>query len=191
LERRALILLALAACPDRGPGGAPVAEPAPTPAHSVAAPDPREPPDGCMLGASVDTGVIPSDVVIQWTSVSEGRTRAWRVHADGRYDWTYGRPLPLKPDDYYTWYEAPRLDAAAVAGIRQTVASRLPALVSFEPEGSYLHVPGRQGLDAPGVGSAWYTGPCQPAAYRALVAELDRILDADGRPRTKIRQRGD
>jgi hypothetical protein len=73
---------------------------------------------------------------------------------------------------------------------RAPVAARLPALVSFEPEGSYLHVPGRQGFDAPGVGSARYTGACQPAAYRELVAELDRLLDEDGRPRTKIRQRG-
>lgn len=66
----------------------------------------------------------------------------------------------------------------------------MPALVSFEPEAKGMHTPGRRGYDVPGVGSAWYTGDCGDERCAALTQEVDRILDADGRPRTEVRERG-
>lgn len=182
---RALIPLLFSACAtDRAEPALQAARPAPPPSAL------GEAPLGCVPGASAEVGDIPTTVVVQSSTVVEGAARVWRVHADGRYDWTYGRPLPLDPDDPSTWYAAPPLDAAAVERIRAVVATRLPTMVSFEPEHPSMHVPGRRGFDAPGVGSAWYTGPCETEAYRALVKELDALLDADGRPRSQIRERG-
>lgn len=151
------------------------------------------PSTACVPGPSLATGTFPADLLVQWTSVSNGLARAWRLHADGRYDWTYLRPLPLLPVDHATWYEAPALPTSAVTEITEVLRMQLPALGSLQPSSFSdhpSHLPDRVGLDAPGIGSVWYTGPCQVTAFQTLIADLDRILDADGRPRTKIRERG-
>lgn len=174
-----VVLIGLLACGDGG-------DAPPVPAETVRS----EAPEGCVPAASPSVGDLPGDVVLQWARIVDGRADAWRVRGDGQFEWTYGHRLPLPAATYPDWHEGPPLPAEDVARLRLLLAERMPTLVSFEPERTGLHTPGRRGYDAPGVGSAWYTGECGDVRFVELAQEVDRILDADGRPRTKIRERG-